>query len=413
MKDTFKIKNILAVDDEDFLLQSLRIAIKYTEYQLTTFALPESALQCLKEKQDKFDLIVSDYNMPTMNGLDFINEAKKIQSGISSILITGYGDKDLEVQTFRTGADDFINKPITLENLVNSIKKIEKKKKNQFKIFQTKLNELDDYYKKELKVKTNQLLHSDRLAILGLITVKIIHEINNIFAALKGNLELQNKTVMFLDNVITNKIISTADEFKVIPKIKILSSISSTVMQLSETMEKILKELKQFSGEDSPDFIMNTINLKDFFSDMIKFLITAQDKSIKFTINIENNMEIYSDKNKLRQIFMNLIINSVDALEKTANPCINISANNIEGNKILITVEDNGPGIDIKIIDEIWEPFFTTKPENKGTGLGLPIVKEIVDSLGGGILVVNGENCGVCFKIIIPDLKKILINGDK
>jgi two-component system NtrC family sensor kinase len=105
----------------------------------------------------------------------------------------------------------------------------------------------------------------------------------------------------------------------------------------------------------------------------------------------------------MQQVMLNLINNSLDAMEKTGGTIkIGTKISKLEENHIVITVEDNGPGIPEANLNRIFDPFFTTKAVGKGTGLGLSICYGIVEKMGGKIDVNSAINEGTRFRIWIP-----------
>ena len=105
----------------------------------------------------------------------------------------------------------------------------------------------------------------------------------------------------------------------------------------------------------------------------------------------ENTLEIQSDKNKLLQVFINIIQNAVYASSSGKKVKIDLKS---EDNNITITIIDEGTGMDSDTLSKIYDPFFSTKPEGEGTGLGLAITLGIVKELGGNIQVESKVNKG-------------------
>jgi two-component system NtrC family sensor kinase len=110
---------------------------------------------------------------------------------------------------------------------------------------------------------------------------------------------------------------------------------------------------------------------------------------------------ISASQSELQQVFLNLINNALDAMDKTGGT-LTISARQEDG-QILISVSDNGPGIPKAILARIFDPFFTTKPVGSGTGLGLSICYGIIHKMGGTISVRSAVDAGTTFEIHIPE----------
>jgi two-component system NtrC family sensor kinase len=108
---------------------------------------------------------------------------------------------------------------------------------------------------------------------------------------------------------------------------------------------------------------------------------------------------IASDQSQLQQVFLNLITNAIDAIEK--NGCIEIASRQHD-NTIEVTVKDDGPGIPKEQQHRIFDPFYTTKISGKGTGLGLSVSHSIIEKMGGSITFESNEKKGTTFTVTLP-----------
>jgi C4-dicarboxylate-specific signal transduction histidine kinase len=128
-------------------------------------------------------------------------------------------------------------------------------------------------------------------------------------------------------------------------------------------------------------------------------------KNISMDINLNDNFPmLYGNHIKLEQVFLNLIQNSMDALEEQGSGEISLSAE-IENKQALISFSDTGEGVDSEFREKIFEPFFTTKEAEKGTGIGLSIVYGIIYEHQGTISIGTQEEKGANFKIKLPVFK--------
>jgi signal transduction histidine kinase len=111
--------------------------------------------------------------------------------------------------------------------------------------------------------------------------------------------------------------------------------------------------------------------------------------------------EIMADTDMLYQSFLNILINAMQSMPSGGNIVIGIEAN---GKMVTVKIDDEGEGIPDELLEKIWDPFFTTK--KKGTGLGLGIVKNIIESHGGSILIANREEKGTRVTVELPVSQK-------
>lgn len=175
-------------------------------------------------------------------------------------------------------------------------------------------------------------------------------------------------------------------------------------------MSSIIDNFRNFFTNNGDD---ERFSLKDAAQDAILMLEnTFKNASIKLEIDIDDNIYIVGRQNEMAQIFINLFSNSKDAFfqHNIKDKRVNVRAyiqndTNKQIRYAIITISDNAGGIEDSVSDKLFDPYFTTKHPNVGTGLGLYIVRRIVSKLQGQISVSNLEN-GVCFEIKIP------LNGD-
>lgn len=175
-------------------------------------------------------------------------------------------------------------------------------------------------------------------------------------------------------------------------------------------MSSIIDNFRNFFTNNGDD---ERFSLKDAAQDAILMLEnTFKNASIKLEIDIDDNIYIVGRQNEMAQIFINLFLNSKDAFfqHNIKDKRVNVRAyiqndTNKQIRYAIITISDNAGGIEDSVSDKLFDPYFTTKHPNAGTGLGLYIVRSIVSKLQGQISVSNLEN-GACFEIKIP------LNGD-
>ncbi|MCX7727436.1 MAG: ATP-binding protein, partial [Chitinispirillaceae bacterium] len=143
-------------------------------------------------------------------------------------------------------------------------------------------------------------------------------------------------------------------------------------------------------------------SIKTLIENSLKLALSGS--SVDYKLNVpENIYSIYADPSQLNQVFLNLFVNARQAMENGGIITINCKNIKVDGvSWIQIEVSDNGCGIDEEIIDKIFQPFFTTK--KKGTGLGLAVVKSIVEKHGGTICVSSKKGIGSTFTLKLPAL---------
>ena len=177
--------------------------------------------------------------------------------------------------------------------------------------------------------------------------------------------------------------------------LQMLQRSTQTIVNQVESLKIMVNEFADYAR--TPKLKKEDTDINEFIQEILD-LYESSKVLIKYD-NIKGSLIVSLDKNKLRQVFINLIENSIDALESTKKPLIYISA--IKRMKTLIfKISDNGPGVPSELINRVFEPYVTSKI--KGTGLGLAIVYKIIDEHNGDIKILNDKKGGTLVTFKIP-----------
>ncbi len=241
--------------------------------------------------------------------------------------------------------------------------------------------------KKELEA---QLAHAQKLEIMGKMTSSMIHDMNNIISSLMSYVELLK--------IFRNE----SEKF---------DKYYNKIEKLIESSESIIKRVLRFTKKSQ--ITKTPIRLEELVEDLNNFaeFLTHNKPNIRINIKYrDEDLIILGNKSSLIQILLNLIVNSIDAIEeaKREEGKIIIYFDRVfikENRYIRIIVEDNGIGIDSHIKEEIFKPFFTTKDykDKSGTGLGLAIVMQEVERMNGRVDVCSEKGEWTKFIIIFPE----------
>ena len=168
-----------------------------------------------------------------------------------------------------------------------------------------------------------------------------------------------------------------------------------------ERTKKVTHRLLGFARRMEP--ILEKVDVNKTLSDTVDFLENeSKYRNINIQVDFQPDLpKIVSDSSQLQQIFLNIMNNAIDAIDRGGE--IHIKTNFLpRNNQIMIEITDNGPGISKENINKIFDPFFTTKEVGKGTGLGLSIVYSIIEKLGGRIMAASEIGQGTTFTIYFP-----------
>ncbi|MBI4775570.1 MAG: ATP-binding protein [Deltaproteobacteria bacterium] len=230
-----------------------------------------------------------------------------------------------------------------------------------------------------------RLESSSRLISVGRLATGVAHEINNPLAVISENAGL-------LKDIFTFK-----KEYKEDPQ---LMELIDAVLESVERSGAITKQLLGFARQFEPS--ISPLHLKEVMSEVLSFLGKEPlYRNISVHMDIPEDLPvIYSDRRSLQQIFLNLINNAIQAMN--SGGLLDITARKIQGDRVSISIQDNGRGISPENLKKIFEPFFTTRGLNGGTGLGLSITYGLVRKLNGDITVHSELGVGTMFVITLP-----------
>ncbi|MCB2145821.1 MAG: GHKL domain-containing protein [Deltaproteobacteria bacterium] len=240
---------------------------------------------------------------------------------------------------------------------------------------------------KEKEIMNEQVIETGKLASVGELAAGIAHEINNPVAIMVEEAGwLQD---LMEDGAYKNE--ADIKEFE-----RALNQIRTQGKRCKEITHKLLSFARK------TDSRIEDFEIGHLIEEVVALSAQrAKYSNVELTTRLEPKLPaISASHSELQQVFLNLINNALDAMDKTGGT-LEISARQEEG-QILIGVADNGPGIPKANLARIFDPFFTTKPVGSGTGLGLSICYGIIQKMGGTIAVKSALDVGTTFEIRIP-----------
>ncbi len=337
-----------------------------------------------KFNKGHFDLIISDINMPNMNGIDMVSKIREKDKDIAILIISAYSESGYFIETIRLGVEGYLLKPIELEQFISmlfkSIEKIKIKK------------EINEYQKNlELKIqnqlskiqKQNSIIQNrEKFAAMGEMIDTISHQF-------KQPLSIMKLRTQEIELLIENK-----HE----------GNIKESIESINKQIDYSVNTIEEFRNFFRPNVKKENLKVQELFDSVLRLL---KDEMIKNNINIimegDTSLSLYINPNEFKHVLLNLITNARDAFEKKniKNKKIILSAKNRE-NHILICVKDNAGGVPEEIKEKIFEPNFTTKTADKGTGIGLHISRMILEKIDAEISMENTD-LGAKFTVKIPN----------
>jgi two-component system, NtrC family, sensor histidine kinase PilS len=235
----------------------------------------------------------------------------------------------------------------------------------------TALNQMKDALKRK-----------DRLAALGELSARMAHEIRNPLTAMSGAVQLLSE----------HGTLAGSDK-----------RLLTIILRESDRLNKLISEFLAYARPPQPD--KTVIDLYKLIDDMVLLLATdSKFHGVKVVNQVPQNIRILADENQIKQVLINLLYNSVEASGSIISVDAFVNKVQIDSQNTseftVIAVSDNGTGVPDEIVRNIFEPFWTTKPE--GTGLGLAIIYRIIEGHSGRI-IIESPSCGGCkIKIFLP-----------
>ncbi len=386
IKKTIEFSNRLKIlyveDDKNVQLQTLRL-LKNFFGNIDVHSNGEEGLKNYREFYQKnnayHDIVISDIDMPIMNGFLMSEHIRKINPKQKIIIITAFSDNEILKQVIDLNVDKFIPKPIKdFQTFFSQLKTVIDNIQNE--------NEVEKL-KKEIEKKQKQETISSLLHNIAHQWRQPLSTISTAAIAMKMKKEM---------NILNDK-----EFFQTCEKIDEVSQFLSNVI---DYFTEYIKEGVQPASFDIKNDVDTFIKLIDK---------TIKEYDINVILSLKEHIEVRGYPNELIQCFINLFNNAKDALilnNMNKHERYIFISQKIENEQVIIEFKDNAGGISDEIIDKVFEPYFTSRHQSQGKGLGLYMVyNSIVNSMRGTIEVENikftyntKEYQGALFKITLP-----------
>jgi signal transduction histidine kinase len=321
------------------------------------------------------DLILSDYTLPTYDGLSAMKIAHAKCPDIPLIFVSGTLGEERAVESLKSGATDYVLKS-HLTRLVPAVERA--------------MLEVEE--RAERKRLEAQIIEAQKMEVVGQLASGIAHDFNNILAVIMISSEL-----MMSDLAKGSESRKYAEE----------------ILHAAERAAGLTRQLLVFSRKQTVQPVV--LDLNDVVQDLDKMLRRLIDENIELTIVPEKNAgRFLADSGYVGQVLMNLAVNARDAMPNggklsIATYNVTLDENYVRSHKgvaagdyVMLSVSDTGSGIPDDVKARLFEAFFTTKPLGKGTGLGLATCQTIVQQCGGHIGVYSELGKGTTFKVYFP-----------
>ena len=322
------------------------------------------------------DIILADYALPDITGIEAIHICQEKKIDIPIIFITGVGSEQVAVDSLREGAIDYILK----KNIIGLPGRVSR----ALEIWAgRKAKERAEAERQEFQ---QMLLQAQKMESVGRLASGIAHDFNNILTGILGFSELILQ--------------DTPEDSPDYERLEIIST-------LCKKGAALIRQLLIFSRRMPIEFKKTNVN--PLIEDTKSLTRHIVGEGVEIRLNLQDDIpEISADTGQLTQALINLALNATDAMDGKGILEFKTERYHTTGHVgradeyVCLSVSDTGCGIPDYDIPRIFDPFFTTKEVGKGTGLGLAIVYAVVNAHGGWINVHSESGKGTTFKIYLP-----------
>jgi two-component system, NtrC family, sensor histidine kinase HydH len=310
------------------------------------------------------EVALVDLRLPDGEGTTLATQLKEHNPDSEVILLTGHASVESAAAAVRAGVWAYLIKPCATPDLLATLEKAVRH-----------VNAVGE--KRELARRAQR---AEKLAAVGTLTAGLSHEIRNPLNAAALQLTVLERRLRKLDASIQP------------PLLEPLTLVRDEIRRL----EHILQDFLQFA-RPSP-LTLKPVDLREVLTKVVAFMKTDADRRrVKLESTLERSAALNGDHDQLRQVFMNLTLNALDAAGSGGRVAISVE---LTPTSQIVHVDDSGPGVPPEVAERIFEPFFTTKAQ--GSGLGLPITNAIVGQHSGRIEVTRAPLGGARFSVVLP-----------
>ena len=359
--------------------------------------------------EDDFPIVISDWMMPEMDGLELVRRIRAAERPgyVYIILLTARAQTADLVEGLEAGADDFVTKPLQRDVLRARLLAAER----IINLEQTLARQ-----NRELRETQAALIQSEKLASLGQLAAGVAHEINNPLAYVTNNLVVLQRDIQAAMEVLNTyrkgrESLRRMDQGLAAEAARMEEAIDLPYIQENfgrdfeaslhgiQRVQDIVGNLRDFARLDEAQ--LKEVDLNEALASTIEIArFELKQKAIHLDTHYQELPAIQCHPSKVNQVFLNLLMNAVHA--SPSGSVITLRTRVHQDDAVEVEVEDTGHGISPEHLPHIFEPFFTTKPVGEGMGLGLSVCYGIIRDHGGIIEVDSTLGCGTIFRVRLP-----------
>jgi signal transduction histidine kinase len=361
---------LLIVDDEPASMRALCDTLEYEGYEPTGFTAPSEALAAMREKS--FDLLLADLQMPGTNGIDLMRSAQLIDPTLVAIIMTGHGALDTAIAAMKAGALDYIQKPIKLATTLPVLERALSVR--QLRIEKARLEQNVRERTEELKIANREL---------EAFSFSVSHDLRAPLRAVST----------FTQALLKEHVENLSDEGK-----RLLQNVSAGALH----MDRLITDLLRLSQLNRQPLNKQPVKLGELAHKVYDGM--AQERAgrdIEFVVGDLPSWQV--DAGLIQQVFVNLLSNAIKFTREREKTRIEVGYR-MDGTTLVVFVKDNGVGFNMKYMNKLFGVFqrLHSADQFEGTGVGLSIVRRIVERHGGKVWVDGEQDQGATFYFSLP-----------
>lgn len=387
---------ILIVDDDNLNCKAIRRLLNEEKLEIFIAASGSEALTLVPQISP--DLIILDIVMPGMDGLETCRRIKDTRAEIMVLLLSARGELADRLRGYEALADDYLVKPFEPEELHARIRILLRLKQTR-----DQLDSLNKSLARLVQERTHELVRQQRQALVGQMIHGIVHNFRSPLLVAEARTVIIKQN---LDRFVRRLASISGDQQLILDKIfHNLKTQRQAIERIAEMVERLLSR-----GKSDARLNAETFSLNELVSQEIAFI--RHDERLLQGVDLQLRLDqslppIHAHYSDFAQVFANLITNALEAMATSARRRLTITTAH-DHHFLKLSCGDSGPGIDSRDMDHIFDPFYSTKEHcslktgTSGTGLGLHISRQLMETYSGTITAENLPEAGALFTVHIP-----------
>jgi two-component system sensor histidine kinase/response regulator len=364
--------SLLIVDDEPASMRALCDTLEYEGYQTYGYTSASDALAAMRERS--FDLLLADLQMPGTNGIDLMKSAQLVDPTLVAVIMTGHGALETAVAAMKAGALDYIQKPIKLATALPVLERALAVR--QLRIEKKRLEENVRDRTEELKIANREL---------EAFSYSVSHDLRAPLRAVSA----------FTQALLSEHVTTLNEEGR-----RLLQNVNAGAAH----MDRLITDLLRLSQLNRQALHRQPVRFGELVQRVVDGMVNERaGRNVEFVIADFPTWQV--DPGLLQQVFVNLISNAIKFTREREQARIEIGYR-MDGTTLVCFVKDNGVGFNMKYMNKLFGVFqrLHSADQFEGTGVGLSIVRRIVERHGGKVWVDGAQDQGATFYFSLPDV---------